>query len=400
MQQKACCRGCGAYPLKSVLNLGPQPPSNAYKIEQFAKEIFYPLELVICPDCQLLQTGYDVPPETIFGSHYAYFSQNSHEWLEHTKDYCDMIYGRLALGSQSKVVEIGGNDGHLLVNLKDRVERAVNIEPSGSVAEASIARGVETRVEFFDKIDFKADLIIANNVMAHTPYLRAFVDSLARSLAANGTITIEFPHALEMIKGVQFDTIYHEHYSYLSLTALSRLFSRYDLHIYDVERLPTHGGSLRAYVGYNQRIQDIVSIITAEERRSSVHYDIFARRAAESRQAFLYWLDVGDGGRPGQLQAYGAAAKGNTFLNYCGVTQNEIPMVADTTLAKQGLYLPGSCIPIVSEQAVFDADPRWIMILPWNWSHEIVQRIRRTRPQQRFVVGVPTFQEITPVCAL
>lgn len=382
------CRGCGNPALRTIIDLGSQPPSNAYKRIQHAPERTYPLIAAYCTRCFLTQLVTDVNPAEVFNEGYAYFSQNSRSWLEHTARYCDMAVERFGLNAQDSIVlEIGGNDGHLLVNLKDRVLRAINIEPSRSVAIESKDKGVETWVEYWKPQQIQADLIIANNVMAHVPDLNGFVRALFLTLKPQGTATIEFPHALTMLSEGQFDTIYHEHYSYLSLTALTPLFKKHGLRVYDVEKLPTHGGSLRLYVGRgNQRVQKSVIDLWEEEEplRNEVIYEAFSLLAARCRRRFLNWFFSA-----GRVIAYGAAAKGNTFLNYCGLTVEDIPMVADVTPAKQGMYLPGSCIPVVNEYMAFVQKPDWVLVLPWNWKDEIVARISSRYGRQNLVTAIP-----------
>lgn len=384
------CRACGGIHLVPIIDLGMQPPSNAFKKTPIAPETCYPLRAVYCAECFLMQINVDVPPTELFGSDYVYFSQNSQEWLKHTKQYCDMAIKKFGLRRDDSIVlEIGGNDGHLLVNLKDHVLRAINIEPSASVATVSAKRGIETWIEYFKPQQIQADLIIANNVMAHVPDLDGFVRALSLSIKPTGRITIEFPHALTLLEGIQFDTIYHEHYSYLSYTALDPLFRKYGLHVYDVEKLPTHGGSLRLYVGKCQRIQPSIMELWREEEalRHPEFYQLFATCAEICRDRFLEWIAT----KPNVL-GYGAAAKGNTFLNYCGITAKELPMVADTTPAKKGLYLPGSCIPVVPESIVLAQKPEHLLILPWNWRDEIIRRIRQTLPKQQFVTAIPKLE--------
>jgi SAM-dependent methyltransferase len=382
------CRACGESNLVPIIDLGAQPASNAFKKTSDQPEVLYPLRAVYCSYCFLMQLSYDAAPTELFGKEYAYFSQNSQDWLDHTQRYCAMAVKRFGLRKDDSIVlEIGGNDGHLLANLKDHVLRAINIEPSASVAAVSTGRGVETWVEYFKPQQIQADLIIANNVMAHVPYLDGFVMALSRSLKPTGRITIEFPHALTLLVGTQFDTIYHEHYSYLSLTALNPLFKKYGLYVYDVEKLSTHGGSLRLYVGKVQKVQASIEALWYEEeplRRPEI-YQAFANAAQHCRDGFQQWLST----EP-QVLAYGAAAKGNTFLNYCGVTAKDIPQIADTTPAKQGLYLPGSCIPVVLESIVLAQKPKHLLVLPWNWQEEIVRRVRRVNPNQRFATAIPT----------
>lgn len=391
------CRACGHARLVPIIDLGEQPASNAFKKTADALEVAYPLRAAYCGDCSLMQLDYDVAPTELFGAGYPYFSANSKDWLEHTRRYCEMAVRRFKLNRNSSIViEIGGNDGHLLSIMKDRVLRAINIEPSFSVAAASSARGVETWLQYFGPQQIQADLIVANNVMAHVPDLNAFVEALFMSLKPGGVVTAEFPHALTLLMGVQFDTIYHEHYSYLSLSALCPLFERHGLRVYNVERLPTHGGSLRLYADRcARRVRPAVREVLEDEAplRQPEVYELFAARAAWCRDRFCEWIATG---RP-DVVGYGAAAKGSAFLNYCRITAKELPMVADTTPAKQGLFLPGSRIPIVPESTVFARRPEYLLVLPWNWRDEIVRRVRQALPEQRFVTAVPRLQFDPPM---
>jgi SAM-dependent methyltransferase len=383
--------------LEHVIDLGKQPPSNALKREQHATEKFYPLRAMVCANCFLMQLDTDVERSEMFNEDYVYLSGMSADWLRHCKGYADMAMKRFRLNEHSSVVEIGGNDGSLLKNFLGKVGVALNIEPSSGAAQLSWENGIRTVAEFFKGLDTPFDLIIANNVMAHVPDLRKFVSDIARSLATRGTVTVEFPHALTLLQGGQFDTIYHEHYSYLSLTALEPIFRECGLTIYDVDKLPTHGGSLRIYASPEPySISGRVYATYAEEEplRKMITYTMFERQAVECRNNFRYWFDVGlKYNASGKLLAYGAAAKGNTFLNYCGLTYKEISMVADTTPTKQGLFLPGSCIPVVDEATVLAQKPEWLLVLPWNWKDEIAARVRAINPKQRMITAVPSFGE-------
>lgn len=389
------CRAC-AGPLLPVIDLGMQPPSNAFLKSPTSRGLSYPLRAVVCQNCWLMQLSYDVSPFELFDD-YVYFSSGSREWLGHTKSYCDMIYQRLNLNKDSFVVEIGSNDGHLLKNLKDRC-KVLGIDPSSSVAAVANAQGVPTRVAHFNaetELSDYADLVIANNVMGHVPELNWFIYALARVLSGRGTITVEFPHVFNLLRGDQFDTIYHEHYSYLSLLALEPLLAKYRLSVYDVEELPTHGGSLRLYIGKGQhRVSDSVLDMRVKETglRYFETYQGFAHRTKGCVTRFLRFL------REHTVVGYGAAAKGNTFLNCCGLTQKDIAYVADTTSAKIGKYLPGSMIPVVSEEALIAQQPPYVLILPWNWEHEIVGRLGPIikKWDGRFVVAVPELRVITP----
>jgi SAM-dependent methyltransferase len=385
--------------LEHVIDLGKQPPSNALKREQHATEKFYPLRAMVCANCFLMQLDTDVERSEMFNEDYVYLSGMSADWLRHCKDYADMAMKRFRLDRRSAVAEIGGNDGSLLRNFYRKVDTTINIEPSESAAKLSYESGEVTctQVKFFVVLEYPVDLIIANNVMAHVPDLRKFVADIRLSLKPRGTVTVEFPHALTLLQGGQFDTIYHEHYSYLSLTALEPIFRESGLTIYDVEKLPTHGGSLRVYASpepYSISGRIYETYAEEEPLRKMLTYMVFERQAVECRNNFRYWFDVGlKHNASGKLLAYGAAAKGNTFLNYCGLTYKEISMVADTTPTKQGLFLPGSCIPVVDEATVLAQKPEWLLVLPWNWKDEIAARVRAINPKQRMITAVPSFGE-------
>jgi len=380
-----------------VLDFGTQPPSNALLKTEFSEEKKYPLRVVLCKSCYLMQLDYDVSPQEIFDE-YVYFSSNSKEWLAHTKNYCDMIYRRLGLSKSSFVVEVGSNDGSLLENLKDRCQ-VLGIDPSHTVAEVAIARGVPTQIKHLTEmtaVQGFADLVIANNVLAHMPHLDSAVKSLARLMKRNGMLTIEFPHVLSLLINGEFDTIYHEHYSYLSLLALEPLFESHGLYVRDAEWLPTHGGSVRLYV---QKERGYASFAVQELRRmelplKDISMYLQLRTWAEKvRKDFLALLKNSP-----RIYAYGAAAKGNTFLNYCGLTSKDIHAVGDTTPSKQGKFLPGSHIPVISEEALLAQRPAYVLILPWNWEHEIVSKLGKTLASWggKFIVAIPQLRVFNP----
>jgi len=399
--RRTFCRACHGVKLREVIDLGAQPPSNSFLKNVFVPENKFPLRAVLCTNCYLMQLDYDVPSRDIFDD-YVYFSSNSKEWLDHTRRYCDMIYERLRLNASSQVIEIGSNDGSLLENLKDRC-KVLGIDPSHTVAEVAIARGVPTRVEHVTEMTvsggFAADLIIANNVLAHIPALNGAVRAMARMLKPTGTITIEFPHVLKLFEGCEFDTIYHEHYSYLSLLALEPLLRNCGLYVNDVDVLPTHGGSLRLYITRNMGISAAVKALRLRERPLSQlgFYESFAGSAEMIRTRMKAF--VKDRAR---IYAYGAAAKGNTFLNYCGLTANDICMVGDTTPAKQGKFLPGSHIPVVSEQVFLLQRPAYVLIMPWNWEHEIVEKLspKLSVWGGKFIVAIPELRVFSPAAAV
>ena len=396
------CRACHGM-LELVIDLGPQPPSNALLKTYEEESRSYPLRAARCVECGLMQVDYDVSPRELFGD-YVYFSSGSKDWLKHCRDYVIHIKRKLSLGATSHVVEIGSNDGCLLKNFIDLgiTESVQGIDPSYTVAEVANAAGVPTSVDHFgthlNGHWQKADLIIANNVLAHVPYIDDFVAAMAALLKSDGTITIEFPWVLNLIQQCQFDTIYHEHYSYLSLMALEPLFKRFGLKVWDVEMLTTHGGSLRLYVGKEAWVDvgpNVEKVRAAEivgGLRDGFTYDLFRAKANKIRRDFLtYTLDH-------SLVGYGAAAKGNTFLNFCGINKGTIPYVADVTPAKQDKFLPGSRIPVVSEAALIAQRPPYVLILPWNWKDEIVRKLspEMRKWRGRFVTAIPKLEVVTP----
>jgi SAM-dependent methyltransferase len=403
------CRACGGVLAVTMADLGLQPPSNAFlnRLEDVAQEKTYPLRAKVCESCKLVQVDYDVAPEELFGD-YVYFSSYSDEWLAHSKAYCTMAQRRFGLGAESLVVELASNDGYLLKNFLTLGIPVLGIDPSDTVAKAAAQIGVPTRVEFFGADvarhvaaeQGQADLIIGNNVLAHVPQLNDFVAGIALLLKPAGSVTIEFPHLLTLIQQVAFDTIYHEHYSYLSLFAIEQVFGRHGLKLYDVERLATHGGSLRIYAAHANRTDladsATLSAVRADEEAARLPYlDAYARFAARveaCRQSVRAFLDSAK--REGKsVAAYGAAAKGNTLMNFCAVTREDITMVADRSPHKQGKFLPGTHIAVVSPEALMASRPDYVLILPWNLEHEIRGQLADIAAWGgRFVTPVPTIR--------
>lgn len=402
----AGCRACGGRLTVTMADLGMQPASNAFLDSPAAipGEKRYPLRAKVCESCKLVQVDYDVAPEELFGN-YVYFSSYSDDWLNHAKQYCEMARRRFALHSESLVVELASNDGYLLKNFLTMGIPVLGIDPSDTVAAAAEKIGVPTLVEFFGESVARdlvrqrrqADLIIANNVLAHVPQLNDFVSGMALLLRASGSVTIEFPHLLELIAHVEFDTIYHEHYSYFSLHAIEQVFSRHGLRIYDLERLPTHGGSLRIFAAHASRTDLKESALLREVRMQETAAGIpelatylqFAKRVDACRDSVLEFLDGAK--REGKrVAAYGAAAKGNTLLNFCGVTPEDILLVADRNPHKQRKLLPGTHIAVVSPEELMQSRPDYVLILPWNLRDEIRQQLDGIRAWGgRFVTPVP-----------
>jgi SAM-dependent methyltransferase len=350
-----------------------------------------------------VQVDYDVSPQELFGN-YVYFSSYSDHWLQHARRYCEMARTRFGLGADSLVVELASNDGYLLKNFVNMGIPVLGIDPSDTVAAAAEKIGVPTLVEFFglslaDELarGRQADLIIGNNVLAHVPLLNDFVAGISRLLKPNGHVTMEFPHLLELIEHVEFDTIYHEHYSYISLFAIEQVFSRHGLRIYDVETLATHGGSLRIFAAHSQRsdIADSDALIEVRALEKSAGlgelstYMRFAQKVEECRTSLLGFL-AGAKRAAKSVAAYGAAAKGNTLLNFCEVTPADITMVADRNPNKQSKLLPGTHIPVVSPEVLMLAKPDYVLILPWNLQTEIRAQLQGIEEWGgRFVTPVP-----------
>src|SRR5580698_5239532 len=405
----SACRACGGRLAVTMADLGMQPASNAF-IESpaaFEREKRYPLRAKVCEICKLVQVDYDVAPQELFGN-YVYFSSYSDDWLAHAKAYCDMARQRFALGRSSLVVELASNDGYLLKNFLTMGIPVLGIDPSDTVAAAAEKIGVPTRVEFFGQKlarelvgqGRQADLIIGNNVLAHVPQLNDFVAGIALLLRPNGNVTIEFPHLLELIEHVEFDTIYHEHFSYFSLYAMEQVFRRHGLRLYDVERLSTHGGSLRIFAAHAARadLSDSASLreVRAQEEAAGLPdlktYMQFAKRVDECRDSLRVFLAGAkrDGKR---VAAYGAAAKGNTLMNFCGITPEDVAFVADRNPHKQNKLLPGTHIPVISPEELMRAKPDYVLILPWNLRDEISRQLADIKAWGgRFVTPVPVVQ--------
>ena len=401
------CRHCKT-PLQHVfLDLGYAPPSNAYLTEDDLRrpEITYPLKLFVCDNCWLVQTQDFVAADELFTSDYAYFSSTSSSWLKHAADYSAMISQRLCLDADSFVIEVASNDGYLLRNFVKTGIPCLGIEPTEATASAAQAQGVPVLREFFGadlatalaKQGRQADLIIANNVYAHVPDINDFTAGLKTALKRGGTITLEFPHLLEMIANNQFDTVYHEHFSYLSLHTVQRIFEAHGLRVWDVEQLPTHGGSLRVYGVHNDDsrhttgcVADILAIEVADGLLDLATYQAFQPRADRVKNDLLAYLIQQK--RLGRVvAAYGAAAKGNTLLNYAGIKPDLLPYVCDAAPAKQGKYLPGSHIPVRPPAALENALPDEVLILPWNIASEVKAQLSALEEQGvRFVTAVPS----------
>lgn len=401
------CRHCQRLLTQVFLDLGSAPPSNAYLCSQAlrAPETWYPLRLLVCDGCWLVQTEDHAGREALFTEDYAYFSSFSRSWLDHAQRYVDAMRQRFALGPQSLVAEVAANDGYLLQYVREAGLKCYGIEPTRSTAAAARGKGLEIVERFFGvaladelvKGGRAVDLVAANNVLAHVPDLNDFVAGFTRLLKPHGVATFEFPHLLRLLDEGQFDTVYHEHYSYLSLLTVQRVFAANGLQVFDVVELSTHGGSLRVYAQRADTGREVcrpsVSQLVARERQAGLDragtYAGFQARADRIKDDFhAFLIDARRRGR--RVAAYGAAAKGNTLLNYAGVRGDLIEFVVDRNPAKLGKHLPGSRIPIVDESRLRDVRPDHIVILPWNLRDEITEQLAYAREWgATFVTAVP-----------
>lgn len=407
-QQNPACRFCGTILSQTFVDLGAMPLANNYiTAEALAAEheISHALHARVCPSCLLVQVDEPVTAQDIFAENYAYLSSMSAGWVSHAKAYAEAMITRHELGPDSMVVEVASNDGYLLQHFVARGIPVLGVEPARNVAAIANANGVRTEAMFFDAASaealkargFSADLMAANNVLAHVPRIGPFMAGFAVLLKPDGVATFEFPHLLKLIEGVQFDTIYHEHFSYLSLGTVQRVAESVGLKVIDVEELTTHGGSLRVYAahadsGHGQAAA--VGRILGDEKRAKLtsHHGYlgFDAKVAATKASFLAFLDMAK--RRGKtVAAYGAAAKGNTFLNTCGVTASDIIAVFDKAQTKQGKLMPGSHIPIVDPAQIATIKPDFLVILPWNIAPEVMlQEARITEWGGRFVTAIPT----------
>ncbi len=409
MTRRGHCRFCDAPMSQSFADLGMSPPSNSFlKPEQLGRvEKFYPLHALVCGSCFLVQLEEFETPEQIF-SDYAYFSSYSDSWLAHARAYAGMAAARFGLGGKSKVVEIASNDGYLLQYFAQRGIPVLGIEPAANVAKAAEAKGVPTLVKFFGAQTAReivaqgtrADLLLGNNVLAHVPDLNDFVAGLKILLAPQGAITMEFPHLLRLMQENQFDTIYHEHFSYFSFFTVQQVFARHGLSLFDVEELATHGGSLRIFARHAQEAGAAPSAsatdLLARERAAGLDrldsYRAFGEQVKQTKRHLLEFL-IGAKQAGKRVVGYGAAAKGNTLLNYCGIRVDFIDYVVDRSPHKQGCYLPGVHIPVLGPERIAETRPDYVLILPWNLKDEIVEQMAGIRAWGgRFVVPIPRAQ--------
>lgn len=395
-------------PIQEVfLDLGFTPPSNSFltKDQLIEAEAYFPLKLYVNPDNFLVQIDEYKKADEIFCSNYAYFSSCSTSWLKHAEDYVDKMCQRYHYNESSQVIEIASNDGYLLQYFQKRKIPVIGIEPSENVAQVAIQKGIETRINFFG-LEFArelyekgkaADLIIGNNVFAHVPDINDFVKGLKRLLKMGGVITLEFPSLMNLVDEIQFDTIYHEHFSYFSFHSAQMLLQKHGLVIFDVEEIKTHGGSLRIYAkheedlskGVESRVFDLLEKEKLRGMNELSYYKGFQEKVDSVKNEFLLFL-LEQKFADKTVAAYGAAAKGNTLLNYCGVKKDLIEFVVDISSFKQGKYLPGSHIPIVPEDEIRKRKPDYIVILPWNIKDEVMDQLHYVRDWGcKFVVAIP-----------
>ena len=399
------CRFCN-YDLNTIfIDLGSSPLANSYlKENDFLNEKFYSLCTFLCQNCFLVQLKELETPENIF-SDYAYFSSFSTSWLKHAKDYVNMIISRLSLDKNSLVVEIASNDGYLLQNFIGKNIPVMGIEPAQNIAKESIKKNIPTLTKFFDSQLAKnlvsenktADLIIGNNVFAHIPCLNDFIIGLKILLKPTGIITLEFPHLLQLMKNNQFDTIYHEHFSYFSLIAAKKILEHHGLKIFDVEELPTHGGSLRLFITHfnNDQVNETLesNLVIEEEKKFGLTqintYENFLKNIIKIKTNLTNFIENAKKDSK-HVICYGAPAKGNTLLNYCGLSKTQIDYTVDKNPSKQNLFLPGTHIPIFSPDKIKETKPDFILILPWNLQEEILNELEYVKSWGcKFIIPIP-----------
>ena len=401
-----CCRFCGSTLKHTFVDLGMSPLCESYvNPEQLNQmEPFYPLHVYVCSNCFLVQLQEYVSPQEIF-SHYAYFSSYSDTWLQHAKNYTEKVIARFGLHSSSQVVEIASNDGYLLQYFASKGIPVLGIEPAANVAEVAIKKDIPTVVKFFGRntagelaaAGKQANLLVGNNVLAHVPDINDFVAGCKILLLPEGVITMEFPHLMRLMEGNQFDTIYHEHFSYLSLLAVEKIFTAHGLTIFDVEELSTHGGSLRIYASHAEDTskpitQQVKELRTREEAAgfsNLKHYFSFGEKVKETKFNLLEFLISAK--REGKsIAGYGAPGKGNTLLNYCGIREDFIDYTVDRNPFKQGKFLPGTHIPIFHPNKIQETKPDYLLILPWNLKNEVMLQMSYVRDWGgKFVVPIP-----------
>ncbi len=404
------CRFCQT-PLQHVfIDLFNSPASNSFlkKEELNEPEVFFPLKVYTCHHCFLVQVDEYKKSDAIFDNSYVYFSSYSTSWLAHAKAYTDKMISRFGLDGSSQVVEIASNDGYLLQYFHEKSIPVLGIEPTANTAEVAIAKGIETLTEFFGvqlaqtlvAKGVQAKLLLGNNVLAHVPDINDFVSGMKLLLAPDGIITMEFPHLVQLIDNNQFDTIYHEHFSYLSFYTVQQIFEAAGLQMFDVEELPTHGGSLRIYAKHKENaavtVEDNVAQLLAKETAKGIaildYYNGFQQKAFSVKTDVLqFLLEQKKAGQ--KVAGYGAAAKGNTLMNYCGIKADLVDYVVDANPHKQNKFLPGSHIPVVNESYLKENKPDYVVIFPWNLKTEISEQLSYIREWGgKFVVPIPELQ--------
>ena len=401
------CRFCDNELKYKFIDLANAPPSNAYlSYERLNEpEVCFPLKIFFCEKCWLVQLDEYKKYNEIFDKDYAYFSSFSTTWLRHSENYVNMISEKLFLDNKSLVIEVASNDGYLLQYFLSKGIHCLGIEPTAGTAKVSREKGIQTIEDFFSvelakklaSDNRKVDLILGNNVLAHVPDINNFVEGLRIVLKDTGSVTMEFPHLLNLLHSNQFDTIYHEHFSYLSLTIVCRIFDGHGLSIYDVEEIPTHGGSLRIYAKHSGNtaipVSENVSVLKNKEIESGLQdiklYQSFQNKIDKVKYDFLEFL-LNQKKADKKVAAYGAAAKGNTLLNYCGIKNDLIDFVVDASTYKQNKYMPGSHIPIVTEAKIKETQPDFVIIFPWNIKEEIMDQLSYIRKWKgNFVIAIP-----------
>jgi SAM-dependent methyltransferase len=406
MLTQANCRFCGSRLRHTFVDLGMSPLCESYLTAQQLNQVepFYPLHAYVCESCFLVQLQEYVSPNEIF-SEYAYFSSYSDTWLQHAKNYTDLMVDRFKLAERSSVVEIASNDGYLLQYFADKGIPVLGIEPAANVAEAAVKKGIPTRVEFFgDELAHKmaaegrhADLLLGNNVLAQVPDLNGFVKGMKILLKPRGVITMEFPHLMRLMDENQFDTIYHEHFSYFSLLTVERIFAAHGLTLFDVDELPTHGGSLRIYARHSentfkpvgQHVIDLRARELAGHLNSLPSYLSFGERVKETKRKILQlFIRLKRKGK--SVVGYGAPGKGNTLLNYCAIRSDFLDYTVDRNPYKQGKFLPGTHIPVYHPDKIRETRPEYVLVLPWNFKEEIMKQIIYIREWGgQFIVLIP-----------
>jgi len=402
------CRFCKT-PLTHVfIDLNNSPASNSFLTSEQLNEpeIFYPLKVYVCDKCFLVQVDEYKKSDAIFDSNYAYFSSYSTSWLQHAKAYVEMMTARFGYNENSLVIEVASNDGYLLQYFKEKNIPVMGIEPTANTAEVAMAKGIKTVIEFFGAElagrfardwDVRADLLLGNNVLAHVPDIVDFVLGMKLILKEHGVVTMEFPHLMQLVDNNQFDTIYHEHFSYLSFHTVKQIFESQGLKLFDVEEIPTHGGSLRIFATHQENDQQSVSgnVQALLEKEFSKglntigYYDNFQQKALRIKLDLLDFLTKQKRENK-KVAAYGAAAKGNTLLNYCGIKNDLVAFVVDANPHKQNKYLPASHIPVMSEDELKASKPEYIIILPWNLKKEITEQLSYIKDWGgKFVTAIP-----------